>query len=128
MTKENLMRYKKIESEKIYISNQLEKLRARCERVTSSMSDCATGGNSQKDDAYALLIDETEMYDVELKKLILEQRSIEKAVFGISDLVTRQILRLRYLKGFSWKQVSNSMGISEATLFRLHSEVMSGTI
>lgn len=51
-------------------------------------------------------------------------REIEGAIDGVGDIVLRDVLRYRYLNGWSWQVIAQKMRFSQDWLWRLHARAL----
>ncbi len=57
-----------------------------------------------------LMADITELYRIQLERLVRMLKEIEVYIAGIGDSEIRQIARLRYLDGRTWREIPQMMG------------------
>lgn len=51
-------------------------------------------------------------------------RAIERAVGGLQDPTDQMVLRLRYIKGYSWTRIRFEVHYSESQVKRIHKRAM----
>ena len=106
MTKEQLRQYRNI---KIEIS-QIERRIAELERL-----------NRDHDKEYVLILQE--LYAQKLADLIQGQLRIEKAIESLSP-IEREVIRLRYIDGVDWTEVSITINYEWAQTHRVHAAAL----
>lgn len=78
----------------------------------------------------SLLIRRGDLYRKYLEKLA-EAREVvyEIVVFleGVKDPTTRNIIRLKYIDGLTWREVGNCLGLDHSACYRRVEEVLSGS-
>jgi len=65
-------------------------------------------------------LEQMDGYEEELNRLKEKLAAIEEFVSKIHDPLYRQVLRLRYLKGYKWEQIAQKTGYSKVHVHRLH--------
>lgn len=125
MTKENLKEYIAIKEELKQISYKLKELE---ERKTSIKSKIITdmpinfNGFSSNNSIDDLLIKIEECIEEYRKKEILlynKQLEIEKAI-NILKANERVIMRMRYIEGYKWDEISIITNYSEENIYKIH--------
>lgn len=107
------------ESERI--EEDLEYWRSRAEKMTREMTSQPSGSGGEKSMETAIeKIMELEDKLSEQHRLILEQKTaIEAAIDSLSDETCRLLLKLKYINGNTWGQVSAKLYLSERHAKRL---------
>ena len=100
MTKHDLQSYQRIKSEYDQVVKLLRTVEGR---------DVA-GENTERLKAY---------YRDKLEQLAAAQLAIEQAIEAL-DTTERQLLRLRYIDGYSWTKVSMTIHYSRSETHRIH--------
>lgn len=54
------------------------------------------------------------------ERVLREMDEIEEMIESLEDYEQRAVLRLRYIRGFTWDQVGTTIHRSERTVFRIH--------
>ncbi len=89
-----------------------------------NFSDRTQGGNINYDNGITEKIYKIEKLEKELNKMIyLKFKYIEK-INLVTDPVFKAILRYRYILNFSWDEIANKIGYSQAQTFRLHKKAL----
>ena len=70
--------------------------------------------------AEAKELEQMDGYEEELKRRLDKISAIESYIEEVHDPLYRQILRLRYLKGYRWEQIAQKTGYSKMHCHRLH--------
>lgn len=113
MTTEDLRRYRNIDDEINLLEEEIIDLKNRhtIDAVKSSYSEFPYTEHTQKiygnDDTVLNLISEKQRQIAKLKALKIE---IEQFVNDISDNIVRNIIKYRYIKGYSWAKVASELG------------------
>jgi DNA-directed RNA polymerase specialized sigma24 family protein len=102
MTKEELRQHRSIKLEICQIERRLEEL----EPIQRDYYDKVTK-----------LIN---LYKSKLEQLIASQLKIEKAIETLTPL-ERELIRLRYIDGYDWLEVSATIHYEASQTYRLHS-------
>ena len=74
---------------------------------------------SDKIDDMVDFMRDAEMEKIELLKI---KRSIYDTLRRINDIEIRTLLELRYLNKRSWTSISESLGVDDRTVFRIHNK------
>jgi hypothetical protein len=86
-----------------------------------------SGPKSTMDDAVAGHIKLRELLESKLAEQEAQQLKIENAIFSLSDVGERVVMRELYLRGQRWPAVIREMqkrGYSERTAYRLHGHAL----
>ena len=125
MTKENLKEYLGIKEELKQISYKLKELEERKTSIKSKIipdmpiSFSGYSNNSSIDD---LIIKIEECIEEYRKKEILlynKQLEIEKAI-ELLKAHERVIMRMRYIEGYKWDEISIITNYSEENIYKIH--------
>ncbi len=126
MTKEKLKEYRDLKLEVDSIKKQIKDLETDLYSTNASQIGKVSGGGFRRGVTYQeVKVDEKDellkYYRKKLKSRNKKMLAIEKAI-GNAALTTRErtLLRLYYLQGKTWEKVAEEMGISWATVHRIH--------
>lgn len=108
MTKKELSQLYYLKKEEKQLQQQVEELRSKVEKVTTTVSDMPKGG--QKKDLRDELIDLIDLLALKQKQCVVEQNRLERYIATVDDSYTRLILSLRYISGMSWGQIALKVG------------------
>lgn len=110
-SKELLENYKILD---LAISNremEIERLEARATRVSASSGSSQGGGTSDKVGiTAALLADEREKLRAELIELLQMKKEAERIIDRIPDMGDRELVRMRYIMGYTYETVGDKFG------------------
>ena len=81
-----------------------------------------TNQASRVEDAVCRLIDLEGDLDKEIDRLVDEVRLAERLIDQLEDSRHRDILRHRYLDGWSWERIAHEMNYDRSWVLRLHGE------
>ena len=106
------------------MSERIQRLRAMLERTTTTIKDMPGGGGGcvgdKMADSFAKL-DEWEREAGHRTEVYLDHAWIvERAILALPDDRHRLILRLRYLDGLTWEEISDKSNYDERWCRRLH--------
>jgi len=122
MTKQELKRYAQMEAELKRIDDALFELRAKIEKpvviMYSNNPSKSRGKGRGKDITGTLdkIIELERFYSEKHDALIDERIRIEKAIYSLDDYVEQNIIVLRYIKGLSWEEIAEKIGIPASTV------------
>lgn len=124
--KEYLWQYRKAERREQNILEEIQELRA--DKLFPSVSmDGMPKGSGQTDDlsGFAALMDEMiqKLKEERLCKMKLRME-IEGKIKRMEDTDEADLLRMRYLRGMKWEEVTAKMGYSRAQVNRMHGKAL----
>ena len=100
-------------------------LRSMAEKTTailSGMPGKATKNTSQLADTVGKLIEQEQMIDGEIDRLVDLRTEIYAAIQQVADRDARRVLHLRYMGYRSWSAIAEEMKLSLRQIYRLHGE------
>ena len=129
MNKDKLKQYIETKREIKIIEEKIEYLKQRKTSIKSQiMSDMPKNFNNNKNDVLGELLGEIEelieIYNTKYMKLIKQQREIEEVIDNLEEATQRNIMRLRYLEGYTWEKICVEMNYSWRQIHRLHSKIL----
>lgn len=128
--KEFLQQYHWAELEERRLERELERWRARAEKVTPAYSQApASGGDVRPgEDVLLRLGDLAVELTHQRDKLIQLRRKIGAAIDAVPDARLRELLRLRYIDELSFEQIAVRMGYSWRQVIRLHGAALTKVV
>lgn len=105
-------------SQLYYLNREIEEQHRRLEELESLATSCTTqitgmprvNGWSDKIGRYSAEIADLRcLLDLNLKKCFFELNRLNRYIQNVEDSEMRMILSLRYVNGFSWDQVAESI-------------------
>lgn len=84
------------------------------------------GGNqsSRVENAVHKLMELEEDLNKEIDRLVDEVRLAERLIDKLEDSRHRDVLKFRYLNGWSWETITDEMGYEKRYIFKLHGEAL----
>lgn len=128
--KEFLRGYRKsLRREKIILED-IRELRARKMFPSCGTGDGMPHGSNQTDMSdYIVILDEMlEKLRKERLDGAIKRSHIEKSIWTLHDENEQEVLRLRYIKGMKWEEVSVEMGCSWQHTHRIHASALKNLI
>ena len=102
-------------------SEQVMRLRARLEGRRAVISDMPRGGAGGDWTDIVAKVEELEAeINAEIDRLIDTRREVVQAIDALPDERMRTLLELRYLNGWGWQRIANTMLYDRSALWRLH--------
>jgi DNA-directed RNA polymerase specialized sigma subunit len=124
MDKSRLVEYKSIVEEIGALESEIESLRRGY--PASSLQGNGSGYKSGKDkvgNSVARLGELSELLSIKMSCLIETRKEIEAAIADLPSL-ERRIIRLRYIRGLSWRQVADKLRYDLRYVMRLHAQIL----
>lgn len=56
--------------------------------------------------------------------IIRQYEQISEAIERLEDETEKQVLRLRYLRGYQWHQIANAIGYAERNTYKIHGDAL----
>ena len=126
MTKQDFRDYRNLQKEIRQLKDLIREADSRVyspgqTRITGQPGavHAATPGSAQERIATELFELRTS-YDRAMIDLIKRSREIERVIEQIEDSTERQIMRLKYLRGYSWKRVCREIGYEWTQTHTIH--------
>ena len=122
---EKLLAYRDAMRELDRLGEQLEECRARAESMTASYSLTPGGGGDGRSMEncvlkLAVLGDE---YARRLDELAVQRLEVGRIIDAVPDVLTRSVLRWRFLNGLTWKETAERAELTDAWTFKLWGRV-----
>jgi len=128
MTKEELKEYIETKREIKIIEEKIEFLKEKKTSIKSMViTDEPRGCNSESDRLGELLGEIEELIDVYNKKqdrLFKQQIKIEKCIDKLEDSIDRNIMRLKYIDGYTWERICVIIGYSWNGIHKKHRKIL----
>lgn len=85
----------------------------------------APGTNQSKTENFVLRITEYEEKIKEtMQKYVEEKEKIASAIDSLQDLTERAILRMRYINGLTFKEISQNINYTRSRTYEIHDEAL----
>lgn len=111
MTKQELSQLYHLRREIAQISQEIEELEARAAGGSPILSGMPHGESMDRISRYgAQIADLLTLKSIKLQECWVELGKLTRFIDAIPDSQMRQIMRLRYANGFSWRQVATRIG------------------
>lgn len=128
MTKEELKEYIETKREIKIIEEKIEFLKEKKTSIKSMViTDEPRGSNSESDRLGELLGEIEELIDVYNKKqdrLFKQQMKIEKCIDKLEDSIDRNIMRLKYIDGYTWERICVMLNYSWNGIHKKHRKIL----
>ena len=128
MTKEDLKGYIETKREIKIIEEKIDYLTSKKTSIKSQViTDMPKGASKNNDiliDLLGELEDITEIYNKKYIKLIQHQKEIEEVINNIDNPTYRNIMRFRYIDGYTWEKICVKMNYSWRQIHRLHGKIL----
>lgn len=127
MTKEELKGYIETKREMEIIEEKIEYLESKKTSIKSMIIDDMPKGNCEQDRLSELLgeIEELiELYNEKQGKLFKQQMKIEKCIDKLEDPTDRNILRLKYIDGYTWERICVELNYGWNGIHKRHRKIL----
>lgn len=117
--------------EAIDVHERMERLRAMAERCTTQpagFGGYGSGVNDRVGNTAAMLADMQRKADECVAAYMGHAECVALAIDSIEDSTQRTVLRMRYLDGLSWEDISEKTHYSERWLRKLHGRGLSSLL
>ena len=104
---------------------QVTRLRENVTNCTATLSDMPRPDSPNKqrmEETICKIVDLEREINADIDRLVDLKAEARKAINAVSDPVQQLILELRYLCYKPWLEIAETIGYSEATVYRLHGE------
>ena len=128
------MNAKEYLSQAMYIDQQINskleqvtRLRENVTNCTATLSDMPRPDSPNKqrmEETICKIVDLEREINADIDRLVDLKAEARKAINAVSDPVQQLILELRYLCYKPWLEIAETIGYSEATVYRLHGEAL----
>ncbi len=106
---------------------QVTRLRENATNCTATLSDMPrpdTPNQQRMADTIGKIVDLEREINEDIDKLVDLKAEARRAINEVGDPVQQLILELRYLCYKPWLEIAETIGYSEATVYRLHGEAL----
>lgn len=127
MTKEELKEYIETKREIEIIEEKIEFLESKKTSIKSQIITDMPRGEAEQDRLGQLLIQIEELidsYNEKQDKLLKQQLEIEKCIDKLEDSIDRNIMRLRYLEGYTWERMCVLLNYSWNGIHKKHRKIL----
>lgn len=107
---------------------RLQRYRELAEGQRARLYSLPGGGQrrtSSVEEYVSKIVDLTRELDAQIDDYVDLTRAIEAAVETLEDARMRDLLRWRYMGGWSWERISRAMGYEQRQVYRLHALALS---
>ena len=123
--KEFLRRARMVDRRVDELTERLDRIRARLESGRlSSITGMPRGGSADWTATADRLIELEQRVNRQTRELVRWKLMAIDAIGAVEEDRLREVLELYYIDGFSWRQVSERMGLDERWVFRLHGRAL----
>ena len=122
-----LRQYQEGQRESVRLERELEVWRSRAEKITPGLGGEGGGTRSGGDriqGAVEQLVELQEQLAGQLAALAQMRKKIEEEINGVEEPRLREILRLRYINGYTWERVAEEMNYSFRQVTRMHGDAL----
>lgn len=108
MTVRELSRLYHLRKRIAFLKDKIEQIRARAEKVTSSITGMPRGGThiDYKDE----LADLKSLYQMLLEQTVIEERRLTEYIEQIEDVQLKNIMQYRFAECLTWEEVAMKIG------------------
>lgn len=127
MTKDELKEYTETKREIEIIKEKIEYLESKKTSIKSQIISDMPRGEAEQDRLGQLLIQIEELIDLyneKFNKLFKQQVEIEKCIDKLEDPIDRNIMRLKYLEGYTWEKVCVELSYSWNGIHKKHRKIL----
>ena len=131
-TKENeakkqfLRKYQSLLRKEKHLEREIESIRSRYTGQAITYSDMPHGTDQRDLSDYAAEVDDL-LRDLEATKwqAIHQYHLIASSIEDMDDIKEQELMRLKYLMGYTWEEVSDEMVLDLRWIYRLHGRALS---
>ena len=127
MTKEELKEYIETKREIKIIEEKIEFLESKKTSIKSQIITDMPRGEAEQDRLGQLLIrieELIELYNGKQIKLMKQQKQIEDTIEKLEDSVDRNILRLKYIDGYTWERICVELNYGWTGIHKRHRKIL----
>lgn len=123
--KEYLKRYRFISASVRSKLSQIDELRYYAQRLSPSARFDKSGNVTDKvGRTVAKIVDLERATQSDIDELVTVGENIRRAINGIDDERMRLILTMRYINGYSWEKIAETLHYEKRQVFRLHGNAL----
>ena len=116
------VRYAKASIERL--DNLIAVIRSRAEKMTTGYSDTPGGGNSDRTDVIAKLIETERSQKEAVQQWCAAIDEVQSLISELTDYNERAVLEHRYINCEEWMTISFAMHFSLQHLYRIHGRAL----
>lgn len=128
MTKERLRQYQQLKREKDMLEEKLVELESTMASPRIQKLDGMPQGQPQGGSLMDMLVEQhltlKNMYASKLRELNDTLMDIETAIESLTDPTERNLMRLRYIDGLKWEELTIAIGYSWQQTHRIHARAL----
>lgn len=128
MKKEELKNYMEIKREIEIIKDKIEYLEEKKTSIKSMIIDDMPKGSNTENDRLGELLGEIEellnIYNEKQIRLIKQQMKIEDVIDKLEESTDRNIMRLKYIDGYTWERICVIMNYSWNGIHKKHRKIL----
>ena len=128
MTKERLRQYQQLKIEKERLEEKLTEFESTMNSPRIQKLDGMPHGQPQGGSLMDMLVEQhltlKNMYASKLRELNETLMDIETAIEGLTDATERNLMRLRYIDGLKWEEITLAIGYSWQQTHRIHARAL----
>jgi DNA-directed RNA polymerase specialized sigma subunit len=125
MTRDDLEKTRQLREELSTLEREYQVLLCRAEYKTPSWDNEAVQSMSFDFDRIQVEIaDVSRKKDQKAKEFETRRQNTERELLKIKPKLSQDILRYRYIKGYSWETIAIILNYSERHVLRIHTEIM----
>ncbi len=128
MTKERLRQYQQLKIEKERLEEKLEELESAMTSPRIQKLDGMPQGQPHGGSLMDMLVEQhltlKAMYASKLRELNDTLLDIEAAIESLTDATERNLMRLRYIDGLKWEELTIAIGYSWQQTHRIHARAL----
>ena len=121
-----LLEYRKLDQDIERDMEELQRLKSRAEKITSSVSGMPKGGN--QGDRLQLAVDRIceleERLNGKIDAAVKRRKEMEAAITTVEDKTLQLLLQYRYIDGMTWEQIAVKMNYDYRWILRLHGRAL----
>jgi len=122
-----LLRYTMLDKEINRQLEELERLKAMCQKMTSTLSEVpisAKGKASSREELYTCLADLMDEINGKVDQYAAMRGEIETAINTVDKPTLRFLLKRKYIDGKTWEEIAVELNKSWRHTVRLHGEAL----
>lgn len=106
------------------LDDLIAEIRSRAEKMTTGYSDAPGGGNSDRTDVIAKLIETERKQEAAVSAWCAAIEKVQSLINGLTDYNERAVLEYRYISCEDWITISFLMKFSLRQLHRIHGRAL----
>ena len=114
------------QKKKDLLSDKIQVLRSRAEKITTSYSDAPTFGGFEdhRQAVIAEMVDTEKKYEAAIKECKKKSAEIEFFINLLEDFQEKLILEYRYIYYENWQDIALSLNYEERQVYRIHGRAL----